>query len=287
MERSTVPIPQALLQRASTISDIAIRDHSLGYLSASWVARVDHRQVLDLTARYPAGRITRGDLFELGDAARRGDSADRRRLLLGTLMWGYGRRGGRSYRNANIVLQNDNLDERIAACTDALTTGDLRAAYRAVEALSGYDEGFFTKYLYFAGHGARWPERQPRPIIFDSVVRATLSFIAEVLNADWTLQRSRETRADRYLHFCSTLDDWADDLTRAGTPCSADQVELFLFTPGDLIFDVVAALRGLATAAVADALDGRGGPSVSVAIQQLSPDLVVSVGGFRTDPQRH
>lgn len=155
--------------------------------------------------------------------------------------------------------------------------GDLRSAYCELDGLSGYPEGFFTKYLYFGGHGSNW-DQQPSPLIFDSVVRRTLAFLAEVLNASWILRPARRAPVDLYLHYFTTLHDWAGDLTHGGSPCSADQIELFLFNPQDLIFDPRAELRHLAIAAAADVGTGVAGPEVTVALARLPPDLPDSIG---------
>jgi hypothetical protein len=69
----------------------------------------------DLAAEFSDGIICRRDVFALGDRAREGSAVDRRRLLIATMMWGYGGRGGRSYANARRALGAADIDPRLNA----------------------------------------------------------------------------------------------------------------------------------------------------------------------------
>ena len=81
---------------------------------------------------------------------------DRRRLLVATMMWGYGGRGGRSYANARRALGAADVDPRLNACAEAVKASNISRAYEAIDGLSGYSTGYFTKYLYFMARGASW-----------------------------------------------------------------------------------------------------------------------------------
>jgi hypothetical protein len=278
MEVEPIGVPHCLMVRANEITANRVGDQGFRYLPESWAKKLGSADVLALNEQFGGESITREMLFALGDVARRGDSSECRRLLLATLMWGYGTRGGRSYRNAQAVLADRRLDGRLAQTMVALEHADLIDAYKALRGLAGYDEGFFTKYLYFATHGSRWSDDQPRPLIFDSTVRTTLGFIAKVLASDWQLGAPpRWAPAKRYRHYCGTLARWADDLTQSGFRCTADQVELFLYSPGKLIFTTAEPLRMLTEAALADIALGSAGPRVRSSVQALSADLIASL----------
>jgi len=267
--------PEAILARAEEITAFSIDSQSDPFLPTSWAEKVIDPDVTVLVERFPGGQLTRGDLFELGDAARDGDLAARHQLVLATFMWGYGTRGGRSYANARKTLADPTLDRRLAATTKALVDGDLGAAYGRIDGLEGYGEGFFTKYLYFAAHGAAW-EGKPKPLIFDSLVRSSLAFITDVLGTDWKGEGRPWGSVMLYLHYCETLARWAGEVTAAGHRCTPDQIEWFLFSRR-FKFDVNSTLRALAAAALTDRDKGRAGPDTLQALRSLPRDLVVSL----------
>ena len=152
----TVPVPAVLRRLRTKIQSLDVVGQTTRFFSDSWEVKVPFREVSDLAAIFGDGMISRRDIFALGDKAREGDAADRRRLLIATMMWGYGPRGGRSYTNARRALQAPDIDRRLAACADALMRAEIRSAYTAIDGLSGYSEGYFTKFLYFMARNASW-----------------------------------------------------------------------------------------------------------------------------------
>lgn len=107
--------------------------------------------------------------------------------------------------------------------TRCVTNGDLVGAYKAFSEphLSGYNWGFFTKYLYFLGEVAR-PEGSPMPLILDSRVQFTLNAYEESFEGE---PRWPQGAAKRYEHYCQMLEAWTHFLGLM----RADQIELFLF----------------------------------------------------------
>ncbi len=252
------------------------------FLPRRWLLKVPFAAVRDLSDKFGDGVIKRRDIFTLGDVARDGDAEDRRRLLVATMMWGYGVRGGRSYTNAGRVLRATDLDERLNSCVGAIKQGDVCGAYRAIDGLSGYNQGYFTKFLYFVARNAPWSTGVAKPLIFDSRVEGTLDFIGRAFGVLWeSALRVRMPRSERYLHYCRTAQRWADDLDLSPGVAGAEQIELILFElfkPSELWFDVYDEMRRLATAILRDCNDGLAGPHSRAAAGAMNSDLRASCG---------
>lgn len=217
---TTIAVPPVLARRRELMRSLDVTGQPIKFIAANWSSKVTASEAERLIGAFSDGVITRTDLFHLGDLARAGDLADQRQLLIGTLLWGYGPRGGRSYINARRALNAANLNQKLAACIAAIKRADLRQAYLSLLGLPGYQEGYFTKYLYFAARNAPWPSDCVKPLIFDSRVRATLEFLARALGANWeSALPARVAPFDRYQHYCQTVHRWADDLgSKVGFP---------------------------------------------------------------------
>lgn len=275
----TVPVPTALKRRAQLIRSLDPPAQCEDFSVENWKVKVSCAAVESLVRDFPSGRLARNDLFRLGQQAIGGEPIDRRRLIVATLMWGYGPLGGRSYTNANRVLGVTGLDKRLADCAAALQDADVRAAFLALDGLSGYRIGFFTKYLYFLAHDALWQKDVAKPLIFDSRVENNLTFIAKALGQPWDRSLQPRHRAiDRYLLYCSTIQAWADEIDLEPGVEGAEKVEQYLFNAEDLWFDVHAAMRTLAEAVLRDCDEGLAGPNTLKIITAMNPDLRESFG---------
>jgi len=271
----TVPAPEALKKRVDEIRTLDTREHEITFLTESWKAKVPWPEVRDLVDAFPEGRMTRQNLFALGRRAVAGNADDRRRLLVATLMWGYGERGGRSYTNAKRVLAVTSLDRKLEECAAAIGDADVRAAFSAIAGLSGYGIGYFTKYLYFLAREIDWRSQAAKPLIFDSRVEDKLNFIKVRWDAPLTGRRSAVAR---YLHYCETAQSWATELGLAPGVGGAEKIEQYLFEPDALWFDVYGEMRKLALAVLRDCADGSAGPHTHVAMAAMNIDLAHSLG---------
>jgi hypothetical protein len=209
----------------------------------------------------------RSDLIAIGAevAQEPQDVGLARKLVVATLMWGYGTKG-RVYVQAPRALSEDaeRLEEAALGANDALRNYDVKAAYdsfRLPRHPKGYNWGFFTKYLYFFGQGLGWPDGLAPPLIWDSRVTATLNYYEELFG--WHPVWPRGV-SNRYSYFCESVFAWADELG-----VRPDQVELVLFRSSDI--GGRAELLELA----AHAIHESGGPSAHVQelIQALPPEL--------------
>jgi hypothetical protein len=269
--------PAALKQRVDKIRALGTPARSIPFLTERWKAKVPCAEVEYLIDAFPNGRISRPDLFALGQRAVAGNADDRRRLLVATLMWGYGSRGGRSYTNAKRVLAVTSLDRKLEECAAAIGDADVRAAFSAIAGLSGYGIGYFTKYLYFLAREIDWRSQTAKPLIFDSRVEDTLNFIKKALDVPWDAPLTgRRSAVARYLHYCETAQSWATELGLPPGVGGAEKIEQYLFEPEALWFDVDAEMRELASAVLRDCAEGSAGPHTRAAMVTMNTDLAQS-----------
>jgi hypothetical protein len=261
-----VTAPAALHLHRETIAGLTPAAHRISFLKVNWPGRVNDPSVQALAHR---GSLTRGDLTVLGDQARVGSTRQRRDLFAATVMWGYGNKSARGPRYANAALSSSRLNPALDAATNAIGARNLAGAWLAFARarVPGYNQGFFTKYLYFAARGD--PLWEVRPLIYDSLVRDALSFLADWLGANIGPRPLR--LVDRYVAYCTLLDSWATDLDVDG-----EQVEMFLYRTRGRLFDPAPVFRALASVAVADSLNGRASPQLAAAFEGLPPEVTVS-----------
>ena len=210
----------------------------------------EDRDVRAVCDRFPHESLARADLFDMArEAATSDDLHAKRRLVIGTLMWGYGR-SGRTYMYAPRALSDERLNGALEGSSAPLAAGDLAAAYSAFSeprSPRGYNSGFFTKYLHFYGVAARGDDARPMPLIMDSRVQHALKTFESVFG--WDPEWPGRGAEFRYVHFCEAVSSWAGSLN-----VRPDQIELFLFgmryeDASDELLDVAAAamraIRGL------------------------------------------
>ncbi len=135
------------------------------------------------------------------------------------VIWGSGTRS-RSYRNLPRALGSGNCVDQLTSAAVKCRRGELEAAYREM-ALRGIGPAFFTKWFAFCGVG-----EGTRPLILDARVRRTLHRTLEIRSDELG---HRASGAVRYRAYVELLHGWAAQLTRAGTPTDAEQVEFALF----------------------------------------------------------
>ena len=261
-----VTAPASLHLHRRAIAGLTPAAHRISFQTVNWAGRVNDPSVHVLA---PRGSLTRGDLTALGNRARAGSRRQRRDLFVATLMWGYGESSARGPRYADAALASPRLDPALDAATNAITARNLAGAWLAfaLARVPGYNQGFFTKYLYFAARGdPRWGVR---PLIYDSLVHNALSFLADWLGVN--LGPRPRPLVDRYVAYCTLLDDWATHLE-----VEAEQVEMFLYQTRGRLFDPAPAFRALAGAAVADDRSGRASPRLATTVADLPPEVTVS-----------
>jgi hypothetical protein len=194
-----------------------------------WQARLDGTPFAGELFDSLDGRLTRTELFGLGERA--GESPENaRRLLWAALAWGTGRR----HRNngARITAMESGGDELSEVLRRAAETGrtDPSAAYGLFRpdrnAVSYLGPPFFTKFLYFAGGGSA-----AHPcLILDSLVAKTLR-----QESGWTeLTGWYRWSAGQYVDYCELLTRWARELSEdgSGEVVRPDQLEYALFNRG-------------------------------------------------------
>jgi hypothetical protein len=224
-------LPEELRHSSERIKCVNL-DEVTPFHGSAWKHKFpQHEEVGDLCDRYATG-LARSDLAELAAKAVDSQAAiDRRKLLFATFMWGYGPRGGRSYLWANLAIRSPNLDETLRNAVEMAIEHGPAEAYSAFNnRVDGYNQGYFTKYLYFVGLGARGSEpapERPKPMIWDSLVQRALDYYRDFLGLEW---KGRDSGAASYAYYCSALANWAGELNCDRT----DRVELYLFKVGQV-----------------------------------------------------
>ena len=266
-------LPRLFANRSSDIRSLSIAGHGIGSTQTRSLGSLEFPAVFRLVQAHP-DYVTRADLAKLGDRCREADSEAQEELFFATMMWGYGAIGGRSHLNARKAINDGRLGVALEAAAEAVTSHDTAAAYIAFSSpshVAGYDEGFFTKYLYFLSVGDRtWTQLAMRPLILDSRVLDSLAFLANVLGADWG-RITKTASLRRYQRYYATLAAWAEALG-----CRPVQVERYSFER-KLLFTTGNCLRSLACAAMHCVADGSASAGLRSAVDALPADLAESV----------
>lgn len=225
---SGIAKPVELLDKGAQASrDEYVLDHGLtrsGIAHEWWTSR-------EIEIRFPSNvggkeRLTRRDLFELGQKADSGDEI--LDFVWHVLAWGSGRR-------------NRNNLKRITSCTDqidllreaieAARAGDARAAYSTLvrgRAIPYLGPAFFTKILYFASGSD-----DPRCLILDARVARSLYRLGWSISPTYPSRNfSYRWYTDTCESYCETLTEWAAERASASGPLRADVLERLLFERG-------------------------------------------------------
>ncbi|MFG2257373.1 8-oxoguanine DNA glycosylase OGG fold protein [Streptomyces mirabilis] len=168
-------------------------------------------------------RVDRGTVFGI---SRRADTVEgRRHLLTACLVWGSGTKARSVARHSRIFTSSSvpDLDAHLSAALGVLRReGAVRAyfAFNNAERIKFLGPAFFTKVLYFAGHGH--PVGAWRPLMLDGVVARSLR--ASDSEVKWPRGGWTTPQYSRYL---SLAHDLAGE-----TGVLPDQVEAALFALG-------------------------------------------------------
>lgn len=189
-----------------------------------------NHDVAFLLETYPE-LLSRDEILEIEGS----DPADQnRRILIASLMWGYGTTGLRYPQrlvDVGTLLEDPGLDERLGRCRDCLSKHEVAGAYKELTGLSGIGSAFFTKFLYFLGRSL--DPTSEYPLILDTMVAESLAWLTGfrelVVMADGYRPGSDP---DSYAAYVTTMHGWARSL---GT--SADVIEFYLWHPPDDFYD--------------------------------------------------
>ena len=157
--------------RRYTVEDVdaqRIRSISDRWIAAFAGHETAHR---DLVAHSKAaGGIARSFIHACADC----DPVD---LFLMAMAWGYKPKDYGPHR-VKTILDADGTDSRIRAIVEATRVQGAAAGWHALlntQKIDGLNMSFGTKLLYFAGYSTA---HQPRPLVLDEKVRASLHQIA-------------------------------------------------------------------------------------------------------------
>lgn len=194
-----------------------------------WQKRLQDTPFADELFEAPDDRLTRAQLFALGERASESPQ-DARRLLWATLAWGTGRRHRNNRARINAVVKGGNEVSEVLRHAAEVGRTDPAAAYQLLRprrnAIKHLGPPFFTKYLYFAGGGG---EGHPC-LILDSLVAKSLR-----RECGWTeLSGWYSWPASQYAAYCELLTCWAKELNAdpSGELVRPDQFEYVLFRRG-------------------------------------------------------
>ncbi|WP_104086305.1 hypothetical protein [Arthrobacter sp. GMC3] len=195
-----------------------------------WNSRIDHlpgTPVRGIDGETERGRISRGSLFAMADAACEDESNEAAYALLwNTLAWGT----GSSHRNtkqriASVEHDVPGIGNALRRAAN-LSRTDPEAAFRTLQPnstlINWLGPNFFTKYLYFAGAGN--PEH--RCLIVDKRVLATLSRYTE---EPLTPKRGSSYGYKTYSTAVELMIDWARQLSTEERQVGFDEIERWAF----------------------------------------------------------
>ncbi len=213
-----------------------ITNHAIDVDVSWWNDAIDHYGVSGgpitvvrdgQQAQNGVGKLTRGDVFKLADAATASrDGA--LSLMWHSLAWGAGpKRRLCKKRIESIGTDEHRFADALISCAESSRT-DALSAYRQICPAPGRNlvkflgPAFATKYLYFSGGG-----RIAHPcLILDSRVATTLKS-----RAGWSdLRTDGLWPVETYAEYCELLGSWSvRKSAELGRPVGADEYERCLF----------------------------------------------------------
>lgn len=220
-------IPRRLVAFKNDIRRLNPETQSIRYRPQMWERSMkgviyfqEDPDFLSLSRQFPVA-ITRKNVKDLSIEAIR-DQSQARKLLLATMIFGYGDRGYGAYR-AYRVLTNPQISNMLQGTIQHVTNGRLTQAHNQFK-LKGCGSSFFTKVFYFIGLGAG---SDPLPVILDSRVRRSL----DILERDKDVDGFNKSAKD-YVRYVELANQWAHEID-----CRADAVEMFLWNPPTAFLD--------------------------------------------------
>lgn len=229
-----VPPPEALrvwIEQHPRVE--AIDNHGFDLNLEWWNSRISESPGAPVASRAGEtgqGFISRGDIFDLAQAARDDESGGSAlRLLWHTLAWGT----GNSHRNSPRRIASVTGKESVALLlqhASILSATEPRAAFRLLKpgrnAIGYLGPNFFTKFLYFAGGGAFY---HPCLIVDNRVLR---SLHRETERPLLDPERTTNYGFAVYEDALRVMKAWAQELSRQGRSVCADEVERWAFASG-------------------------------------------------------
>lgn len=228
----------ALVQAPDNLADFiettprvqAIDQHGFKLNLQYWNSRIDHlpgAPICGIEGETGRGRISRGSLFAMADAACEDESNDAAYALLwNTLAWGT----GSSHRNtkqriASVERDVSGIGSALRRAA-SLSRSDPEAAFGTLQPnrplIKSLGPNFFTKYLYFAGAG----NPMHRCLIVDKRVLATLSrYTEEPLTPKYGSGYGYKT----YSAAVKLMVDWAEQLSTEERQVGYDEIERWAF----------------------------------------------------------
>jgi hypothetical protein len=232
-----LPLPRCLLTHKDEILTMLSKEKGYSYNLEKWLESLEaNGEVagdlcnIDATCQ---GEITREKIVDLAHKTCGCGQVwpEMRRLLLATMMWGWGNRGiGRVY--IKLSMSDPQAKKVLEQSLKYIKEGQIRKAYDGFK-LAGCGPAFFTKLFYFVGLAY---EVKPLPVILDSQVAKSLDLIAgqegwglkTFVKVDGRDKRGRISSVGRYAEgyvgYVHLIDAWANDLG-----CSASSIEYYLY----------------------------------------------------------
>jgi hypothetical protein len=170
---------------------------------------------------FPA-QVTRSDIIGLRHA---NPGIQRRRVVIASLMWGYGISGprwGAQWVSDVSNFLGPGLDAVLATCEANLTSGAIAEAYQLftrpgpggteLEANRSIGSSFFTKILYFLARNALQDSTAEYPLILDTKVSMALSQVTgyRLLVRPGSYRPRPDSSA--YARYVKTMHAWATKL---------------------------------------------------------------------------
>jgi hypothetical protein len=229
-----VPPPKALrvwIEQHPRVD--AIDNHGFDLNLGWWNSRISESHGAPVTSRAgetEQGFISRGDIFDLAQAAREDESGiSAVRLFWHTLAWGTGSSHRNSPRRIESVAGNDDVRLLLRRAA-GLSTTDPRGAFLLLKpggnAIGSLGPNFFTKFLYFAGGGALG---HPCLIVDNRVLRSLHRETERpLLDPDQTTNYGPAVYEDALL----VMKAWAEELSHSARIVGADEVERWAFATG-------------------------------------------------------
>jgi hypothetical protein len=225
---------EAYWRQADVPGSKTVMTKRYGYSPHQWMGNKDHPSLLandpDVAwiHKHYSDEISRHDIIDgLGSDSPDQSTLDRR-MLIASLMWGYGTSVGRHYRLRDICsfLSDQKTKTRLSKSRNCLASKDIGGAYKEFCDINGIGSAFFTKFLYFSGKSMDMDEF---PLILDTKVSwslASLSGYRRFVRSD----HRPLSDSDGFCRYVSTMHGWAQ---RLGAACEI--IEFVLWRDVDTI----------------------------------------------------
>ncbi|MGL3807301.1 hypothetical protein ACSYDW_14505 [Paeniglutamicibacter sp. R2-26] len=212
----------------------AIDEHGFDLNLLYWNIRIGHlpgAPVRGLDGATDKGRITRGSMFAMADAALEDDTNEAAYALLWrALAWGSGNRHRNTTQRITSVEADVHGIGTALRRAATLSRTEPEAAFRTLQPFNPLVKylgpNFFTKFLYAAGAGN--PEH-PCLIVDERVLKTLSRYTAEPLTPKYGSRYGYGT----YSAANEVMASWARELSTPERKIGFDEVERWAFNVGD------------------------------------------------------